>query len=147
MILDNLTNAERYISIHSEFRKAFEFLKNADTQTLKEKYDIDGKTIFALSGEGPGRREEEAELEAHRKYIDIQYVIEGTDRMGWSPTASCTTISKEYDLEKDIMFYSDKPECFIPVKQGMFAVFFPEDAHMPMISDGNLRKLIVKIMC
>ena len=145
MILDILENAEKYNSIHPGFQKAFEFLKTIETQALEEKYEIEGETVFALSGEGPGRKEDEAELEAHRKYIDIQYVIEGTDTMGWSPTSSCTAVSKEYDQEKDILFYSDKPECFIPVKPGMFVAFFPEDAHMPLISDGNIRKLIVKI--
>ena len=92
-----------------------------------------------------GRSRNRAKLECHRKYIDIQLVLEGTDEMGWKPLLDCHKPLADYSTEKDIQFFSDAPASWIATPPGAFCIFFPEDAHAPLVSEGNIRKVILKI--
>jgi len=146
MILDFLENAPRYYNIHPEFKEAFEFLKEKDLLNLKVgKHEIQGDKLFASVSKGMGRSKSEADLEIHKKYIDIQFVISGTDEMGWSPKANCKNPVDKYNSETDLQFFADKPESWINVREAQFAIFFPEDAHLPLISDEIIHKVVVKI--
>ena len=146
MIIDMLDNADRYLTINKGFRNGFAFLMRSDLKNLAPgRHEISTDRVYALVEDAPGRKREGAELESHEKYIDIQLVVSGTDTMGWKRTASCKQISKAYDSKKDYQFFKDEPEVWLPVGAGMFAIFFPEDAHMPMISSGHLRKVVVKV--
>ncbi len=147
MIIDKLSRAEKYYSMHPAFEKAFTFLRENDLSKLSVgRHEIDGDKMFCLISEGQGKTRDEAKLEAHRKYIDIQYIISGTDEMGWKPTAECTNIETEYSEENDIGFFSDKPEIWRKVPAGSFAIFFPEDAHVPMVSDSEIHKAVIKVL-
>lgn len=146
MILDVLDNADRYFTLNKGFRNGFAFLMRSDLHTLAPgRHEISTDRVYALVEDAPGRKKQDAELEAHEKYIDIQLVVSGLDTMGWKRKQTCTQISKAYHPGKDIEFYKDAPDLWLPVSAGMFAIFFPEDAHMPMISDGHLRKCVIKI--
>jgi biofilm protein TabA len=146
MILDVLENAQRYLPLHKGFAKAFEFLVRADLQELPEgKYEIDGESVYAIVAIDPGRQTEDAMLETHEKYIDIQLVLEGTDNMGWRPKLSCEEPTGRYDEESDLQLFADTPDAWLATQSGAFAIFFPEDAHMPLISSGQIHKVVVKI--
>lgn len=146
MVLDILENAHRYFELNKGFARAFEFLLRPDVKELPvKKYDIDGDRIFAIVVKEPGRKKEDALLETHEKYIDIQLVLSGTDDMGWKPKSLCKQPSGEYNKEKDLQLFMDTPDVWLSGKGGMFAIFFPEDAHMPTISPGELHKVIVKV--
>jgi|WetSurMetagenome_2_1015567.scaffolds.fasta_scaffold195935_1 biofilm protein TabA len=147
MIIGKLSQAEKYYDMHSAFQKAFTFLRENDLSKLDVgRHEIDGDKMFCLISQGPGKKQNEAKLEAHRKYIDIQYIISGTDEMGWKPTAECTNIETEYSEEKDIEFFSDKPQIWMKVPAGSFAIFLPQDAHAPMVSDSEVRKAVIKVL-
>ena len=92
-----------------------------------------------------GRKKEDALLETHEKYIDIQLVLAGTDNMGWKPKLLCKNPAGEFDPEKDVQFFKDNPDSWLETKSGAFAIFFPEDAHMPLIASGMLHKVVVKV--
>ena len=146
IIINQLQHAERYFKMHPEFEKAFTFLRRDDLAELPaERYEIDGDRLFCMISKGPGRSRAEAKLEAHRKYIDIQYVIAGTDEMGWKPTADCKVIDTNYDADKDIMFFKDQPDSWTPVPAGSFVIFFPQDAHAPLVSKGEIHKAVLKV--
>lgn len=146
MILDILDQSDQYLAFNKGFSKAFAFLKRSDLKDLSEgRYEIDGDNVYAMVAKAPGRKKDEALLETHEKYIDIQLVLTGTDEMGWKSKQSCKQPSASYDQDSDIQFFLDKPDAWISTNSGSFAVFFPEDAHMPMISAEVLHKVIVKI--
>lgn len=146
MILDILDNADRYLSINKGFAEAFEFLVRPDLNELPlGKHEIDGDRVYAIIAKDAGRRKEDALIETHRKYIDIQLVLAGTDEMGWKPAMACKNPAGEYDQEKDIQFFTDKPDAWFSTAPGAFAIFFPEDAHMPLIGSGQLHKVVVKV--
>ncbi len=147
MILDTLDNMHRYLSLNKGFPKAIEFLLRFDLNELPvAKYEIDGDRVYAMVAKDAGRKKEEGLLEIHEKYIDIQVVLGGEDEMGWKPKASCENPSGAYDQKSDIQFFSDDPDVWLSIKRGFFVIFFPEDAHMPMISSGQLHKVVVKIL-
>jgi YhcH/YjgK/YiaL family protein len=146
MILDILENAKLYIPLHNGFLKAFEFLKRPSLTSLQPgRHEIDGERVFALISKGPGRMKPDGKLETHRKFIDIQYIIAGADEMGWKPGSACTTPAGPYDPEKDIQFFNNEPDAWVLVHAGAFAIFFPEDAHLPLISRGAIHKVVVKV--
>lgn len=146
MIVASLDNAEEYFNLHPDFEKVFEFLRQPNLAEMEPgTYELDGKRVFCILQGGMGKKQADAQLEAHKKYIDIQYVISGDEVMGWGPTADNKIIAQEYDAEKDIMFFSDAPKEWNKVPPGHFTIFFPKDSHAPMIGDGEILKAVVKI--
>jgi len=146
IIINKLQHAERYYNMHPAFEKAFKFLRQKGLAKLPAgRYKIDGDRLFCIISKGPGRSRAEAKLEAHRKYIDIQYVIAGKEEMGFKPTANCTLPYIVYDADKDIEFFKDKPDSWTPVPAGSFVIFFPQDAHAPLVSKGEIHKAVLKI--
>lgn len=146
IIMDKLQNAERYYGMHPAFEQAFAFLRRNDLAELPAgRQQIDGDRLFYIMSKGPGRSRAEAKLEAHRKFIDIQYVIAGTDEMGFKPAADCKMIDTSYDAEKDIGFFKDQPDSWTKVPAGSFVIFFPDDAHAPLVSSGEIHKVVLKI--
>ncbi len=146
IIFDKLQNAEDYYEMHPAFEKAFAFLRQDGLAALEaDRYEIDGARLFCMISKGPGRSRSEAKLEAHRKYIDIQYVIGGTDEMGLKPTVDCKLIDTSYDTDKDIEFFKDQPDSWTPVPAGSFVIFFPQDAHAPLVSSSEIHKAVLKI--
>ena len=84
-------------------------------------------------------------LEMHQRYIDIQFVLSGVDTMAWKAKKDTINPVEEYNSENDCQFFSDDPDIWIPVQKNQFTIFFPEDAHLPMISDKIIHKAILKI--
>ena len=146
MILDALENIHRYLALNEGFSKGIEFLLRPDLKQLPaRKYEIDGDRVYATVAKDDGRKKEDAHLEIHKKYIDIQLILAGTDEMGWKALTSCQHLAGEYDKASDIQFFADDPDVWLPVERGFFVIFFPEDAHMPMISAGRIHKVVVKV--
>ena len=146
MILAGLIESDRYCALHPLFARAFEFLRNTDLKALEPgKHSVQGEEIFALVEACTGRTRAEAKLECHRRYIDIQQVLEGIDEMGWKPVAKCVDPATDYDAARDIRFFNDAPSSWIATPPGSFCLFFPDDAHAPLVSTGFIRKVVVKI--
>jgi len=146
MVLDTLGCAERYAGLHPRFAEAFRYLASTDLAALPTgRTDIDGDRLFVILDRKDGRGRGGARLEAHRRYIDIQFTIEGDEEIGWTPLASCAAPDGSFDETKDILFFGDAPSAWVRVPPGSFAIFFPEDAHAPLAGHGALVKAIVKI--
>ena len=146
MIIDTLAQADRYLALHPLFVRAFEFLRTTDLTALPPgKHAVLGEQIFAIVEACPGRTRAEAKLECHRRYIDIQLVLEGIEEMGWKPLAACTDPATDYDAARDIRFFNDAPSSWIATPAGSFCLFFPDDAHAPLVSSSTIRKVVVKI--
>jgi len=147
MIVDKIENAGLYKNLGERIQKSFNYIKQTDLKKLKSgRYDIDGDKIFALISEYQTKAESDGKLEAHKKYIDVQFVIEGEELMGYSPLGD-QSILEPYKEENDIIFYKGE-KVFIKVTEGMFAIFFPEDMHMPGIEVGEssaVKKLVIKV--
>ncbi len=147
MILDTLQNSAAAEALHAHFPKAFARLRELALQSnlAEGRIDIEGDDIYAVVIKDICKSKDEARTETHRRYIDIQYTIDGVDLIGWMPASECVS-PLGYDEQKDLEFYEDRPANWFEVKQGHFAVFFPADAHAPMANEGRaLTKIVVKI--
>lgn len=146
MILDNIKNSALYENIHPRFIKAFEYLHHTNfTETPNGTYHIDGENIFAIVQEYYTKDKSTAKLEAHKKYIDIQFMYSGTELMGVNLLENQIPVIN--DPEKDLAFYDDKAS-FVKLEQEMFAIFFPHDLHMPgiqILQPENVKKIVIKV--
>jgi biofilm protein TabA len=147
MIIDTIANAPKYFSAHPLFAKAFEFINATDLVNAADgKSDI-AEGLKAIFSNAPGKTQEAscAKFECHNKNIDIQVCIKGTETIGWKPRAKCVTENGGYNEEKDVQLYHDAPDMFFQLTDGQFAIFFPEDVHAPMIGEGEIKKLVIKV--
>lgn len=148
MILDSIENIGRYKDVEG-LREAVEYLQQHSCSGLKPgHYDIDGDRLFMNVAEFTGKNPDEARYEVHGNYIDLQYVLEGSEKMGYLPDPDGKAIESA-DYDHDIWFYPyDEKETNLTVRAGMFAVFFPGELHAPGMSfegNGRIRKAVLKI--
>jgi biofilm protein TabA len=146
MIADAVAHAGAYFGLHPAFPRAFELLARGDVSSLAPgRHPIDGDRLYISIGHDDGRGRDGARLEAHRRYIDIQLTLDGAEEIGWLPLSQCRRPAAPFDEDKDIGFFEDRPETWIALPPGRFAIFFPQDAHAPLAGRGTLKKAIVKI--
>lgn len=146
MILDHLSKLSRYAALHPGLAAAERWLRDGRLAKLSPgRHAIDGERLAVIVGTEQGRGRQQARLEAHRRYIDIQIVLDGRDVCGWRPRADCPHSSAPYDPDRDIEFFADPPETWFDLSPGHVAIFFPDDAHAPLAGDGPLEKAVFKV--
>ena len=147
MIIDTITNAGKYFTLHPLFEKAFEYIGQNDLTDMADgKSDIsDGLKAIFSNAPGKTLAASLSKFECHDQHIDIQLCINGLETIGWKPRSSCMYPNGDYNEEKDVRFFSDEPDMFFQLTNGQFAIFFPEDVHAPMIGDGQIKKLVIKV--
>lgn len=147
MIIDTLAGAEKYYGLHKNFKAAFEYLNAQDLEAIEVgKFEIaDGLKAIVSDNEGKTAEVAAEKFECHNKHIDIQVCIRGNETIGWKPRTDCTAPKGEYSDEKDVLFYADAPDMHFALKGGQFGIFFPEDVHAPMIGQGLIKKLVIKV--
>jgi biofilm protein TabA len=147
MVIDTLNNASKYYSLHPSFAKAFEFLKQNDLVNGADGVSEtpDGMTLIVNTANGKTVEASVESFECHDKNIDIQVCVRGLETFGWKPREKCVKQKGAYNPEKDVRFFSDSPDLFFQLTEGQFVVFFPEDVHAPMISEGEIKKVVIKI--
>jgi len=147
--INRLNMAKAYYKNPGRWNKAFEFLNNNDLSKLElKRYDLDGINLFVMVSEYSTKNPEDANFEAHRNYIDIQYVVSGNELIGLAPVTSKDSTILEYDGTKDIEFFTSKSGKMLQANNSGFFVFFPEDAHKPGVkveTNDVVRKVVVKV--
>ena len=138
-----------YFKNKERWDKAFAFLKDNDLSKLEVKrYDIEGDNLYASVSEYLTKNEEDAQFEAHRKYIDIQHVINGSEQMSITPLSEMKEVLVAYDPAKDVEFMTVNKTVSWEATPGKFYIFFPSDIHRPSVKIGEnkkVRKVVVKV--
>ena len=148
MIIDNVAERAKYYSVNPRFESAFAFIEKAVKENLPAgKYIIEDNALFASVQEYETKDEEKCRFEAHRKYIDIQYIVIGEEIME-SMKITGATPSTEY--RDDVQFF-EKSQVLASgvVSQGEYAIFFPSDVHRSGIfakSPATVKKIVVKVL-
>ena len=149
MIIDHLSNIDKYASLHPLFAKAIEYIKAQDLANAEiGKFDIaEGLKAIYSDKKGVTAAESDAKFECHDKHIDIQICIRGKETIGWKPRNTCKEQKGEYNPEKDVVFYADAPDMYFQLTDNQFGIFYPEDVHSPMINvdDKEIKKLVIKV--
>jgi YhcH/YjgK/YiaL family protein len=146
MILDRIENAAFYYPVHKRFRSAFDYLHSIDVHTLPVgRHEVDGADLYALVQQYDTKPKEQCVWEAHRRYIDLQYLVQGAEGF------ICANIHHlqqgEYDDARDVLRLQGEGD-FITVRSGSFILLLPEDAHRPCMVVGEpapIRKIVLKI--
>jgi len=147
MILDSLENSGKYTSIHPRFKQAFDYLNDNDLLAMPfGKIELDGTNLIIIVADQECKTSDEAKMETHNKYIDIQIPLSASETMGWIAGNKLKLPTAPYNQEKDVAFFADKASNFLIVQPFEFAIFFPEDGHQPGIGVGNHKKIIVKVL-
>lgn len=146
MIIDRIENAALYYPIHARFERAFEYVRQMEMEAIPAgRYEIDSESMYALVQEYNTKQKEEGKWEAHRRYIDLQYVVQGVEGMGYANIHHLQ--QGEYMPEKDFLPLFGEGNQVI-LKSGSFVLLFPEDAHMPSMAIGEsapAKKIVLKI--
>jgi biofilm protein TabA len=130
--------------------KGLEYLKNTDFSKIEPgKYAIEGEQIVALVQEQPTLPRAERRAEAHLKKLDIQFVIDGAEMIGFAPADPANEVAEDLAEQKDNIFYATvKDEMGLVLTKGRYAVFFPQEVHCPCCryeDHCQVRKVVVKI--
>ena len=147
MVIDKIENYTLYANLTERLAKGFEFIINTDLVQIEPgTYEIENKSVFAIVQDYDTKEIKDCVLEGHTKYIDIQYIVQGTELMGVVIKKDQKAISS--DLDKDYTFYEGTTS-FVRVEEGMFTIFFPDDLHMPCVQAGEssrVKKVVVKVL-
>ena len=147
MILDQLSECEPYRKLGERFAAGFDYLRSTVFETVADgKYAIDGEDLVAMVQSYTTKPREQGRWEAHRHYVDIQYMINGSEVMGVAPLSQMT-VQEPYVREKDVEFFIGAGQ-FVRVDRGTFAIFLPKDVHMPQLqadAPAVVKKVVVKV--
>jgi YhcH/YjgK/YiaL family protein len=135
-----------YYGLGERIAKAFQYLQHTDLDSIAPgRYEVDGSQVFALVQQYDSKPREKGMWESHRQYLDIQYVHQGVELMGYADMAHQQV--GEYDASRDFV-PSEGPGEFFLLRAGSFALLAPQDAHMPQIAAGNpspVKKIVMKV--
>lgn len=146
MVVDTLDNLEKYVSLNPLFAQAIDFIKSHDLLAMEiGKTELKGSDLVVNIAQTTPKTKEQAKLETHNAFIDIQIPLSGIEVMGYTAAKDCIPADAPYNAEKDITFFDGQADSYIPVKPGMFAIFFPQDGHAPGISPDGVKKVIIKV--
>jgi biofilm protein TabA len=149
MIVDRLHNFTCY-PFGKAWRLAFDFLESLNQDAEEKKYPLLGDDLFAIVMSYETRSPDTSEIETHRKYVDIQAVLSGEEKIGWCQ-ADALKIDMPYDAGKDVELYKRPEQGLLQVDlfPGNFIALFPHDAHMPSLIGRHApvltKKVVVKV--
>lgn len=149
MIAIKLEDAARQAPRGAGLQKALDFLRRPGTLSLPDgRHEIDGEKVFALVQRYETLAAARPRFEAHRKYVDVQFIAAGAEVIGWAPLVS-VRVDEPYDAGKDVCF-GEAAGGWTPVRleAGQLAVLYPEDAHAPRLAAGapaRVAKIVVKV--
>jgi len=150
MIATSIDNAAAQIPTAPAVEKALRFLREARACPPADgRTAIDGEQIYAMIQSYESRDRNEPTFEAHRRYVDLQYILEGREVIGWSPLEHLA-VTDPYNEDKDVVLGKVEPihAAPMPVQTGRLVVLFPEDAHAPGLAIDRpepVRKIVVKV--
>ena len=149
MIVDRIENVRLYSKLSKNMAKAFKILQSKKLRRQADgRYEVKGTKIYYMIMKYATKPIDGGELEAHKKYIDVQYVLDGEEAIPYAPLSGLKT-SKRYKAKADVAMYRlSKDYTSVNLSKGMFCVLFPDDAHMPcriLKKKSNVHKVVVKV--
>lgn len=142
MVLDRLSESAKYEGMHPLFKEAFEFLKTAADKE-NGRHELSGGMYVNIM-DAKTHAQGEGMFEAHRRFIDIQYLFSGHSAFVWAHTPDLT-VHTPFDAEKDVEFLTGEGTV-VPVNGGEFYILYPEDAHEPHQTHGEAQAYRVAVV-
>lgn len=146
MIIDQLSDLVESNALNPKLQSKLNFLKETDFSKYPVgRHEMDGESYFVVI-EYETKPVEDCFWEAHQKYLDIQYYLEGTEKMAVDHIDR-QKVKEQYNEEKDMTIYEGEVDSVVTMNPGDVAVLFPEDSHMPSIiakEKQKVRKIVIK---
>ena len=152
MVIDQLRHALRYVGLDARIRTALDYLHSGDFARMDEgRYELAGPDLYAVVSRYSTKTWNDAIWESHRRYIDVQYVVEGVERMGYVPLDRAPAVKTPYDAARDVIFYEPGEDSF-RFAAGQVAILWPDDIHAPGLAEdrqtpSNVLKVVMKVAC
>lgn len=128
------------------YAKAIEYIRTHDLNALENgRHELDGDNLFVNIVDGKMRPVQEARLEVHDVYIDVQVPLSKGETYGIKPRVECVSPDGVMNTVDDIMFYDDPIEETMSAEAGDIVTFAPDMAHAPLIGEGVIHKAIFKV--
>lgn len=144
MIIDNIKNCEKYYNIHPSFKAAFEQLKALTAESETGRYTVDGDAIFVNHAAYTTKKHDECKFENHKRYVDIQYVLSGAERIDLIDADKLTVTEDKY-ADSDIAFFANADgQTSVTLQAGDFVLIFADEAHRPCMAADNKPSAVVK---
>lgn len=150
MILDTLENAKQYAGLNPGADRILEAVKAYSPDHYPVgRVELDGSRLYMNLSSYETRELAGAPSEAHRKYLDVMYMVEGEEIIYVKAAAQMQKITKEYDPDEDFLLAeTDADVTPVLLKAGSFVMLFPQDAHTPgcqVNGPCNVKKIIGKV--
>lgn len=147
MILCSLNDSDRLNSLHPYFKQVFDYVKDNDLSTVEPgRITLIPEKLFINVSDAKLIALEDQKLEVHRKYIDIHLPLSAPETIGWAPISALGESENPFNETDDFALYPERATTYFNVLPGQALIVYPEDAHAPIIGNGTLRKLIVKVI-
>lgn len=147
MVLGSLSCSERYEQLHPLLGTLFEFLRTNDLMSLPEgRIELKGERLFLNVVECDLTKPEGKHLEAHRAYLDVHIPLSQSETIGWHALEKLGVPTNPFDEENDFATYDTPASTYIVVQPYEFLILYPEDAHVPLIGEGKIRKIVAKVL-
>lgn len=150
MILDKMQNISKYFEQNSDLKLISDFVNQFHEKKFEDgTYEIDGKRIFAMIQSCKTKPQTpEMMFEAHRDYIDVQYILQGMEKIRYAKLYEVNLVKEHYSKGKDIAFYEGAARADFVLTKGTFLLLDPADVHLPGLSADKpcfVRKIVFKI--
>ena len=149
MIVDKIENASLYNGVSGQIAKALKILCSKEISTAAEgKHEVEGSRLFYLVQKYLTKPRNQGQMEAHKKYIDIQCVLDGQESIFVENLSSCKLASVYNENDDAAMYEVPKSFSEVYMSKGMFCILFPQDGHLPCctaVSESKVHKIVFKV--
>jgi len=149
MIFSSIYSKDDAANYPTAIRTAIKYLKENDFTSMETGiYEIQGKDIYASVFDAQTEPSDKKRPEVHEKYVDVQFLASGKERLGFTPDTGKYEVDERFD-DRDLIFYKEvENEGFIESTPGCYCIFFPNDVHRPAVMSEDamiVRKVVVKV--
>jgi YhcH/YjgK/YiaL family protein len=145
MISDTIKNKDLYTAVSPRIKAGLDYIAKTDFSKMEAgRYELDGTNLFVLVQKYDSLPRAEGKWECHRNYIDIQYIADGIEQIGFTDVATMQ-VKTEYNPDKDVSFLTGEGD-YVTLRKGSYGIFFPDDAHQPKVAPGDKPGPVVKVV-
>ncbi len=146
MVIANLLDSKRYEAMHPLLKDLFDYLAANDLSNAPAgRITLKGDDLFINVNDSKLVAREQQKLEVHRKYLDVHIPLTCAEDFGWRHLSTLAESDAPFDEDNDFALYTAESHKWFTLNPGEFCIVYPEDAHAPIVGNGEIRKLVAKI--
>lgn len=145
MIINSLKNISIYTNLYPNLKEAVDFIQNVGFEKLVTGKNEVSDNFYIVKNIGEKKSDFKGVLEVHKEWIDIHIPLTDDEIIAFKEISECEFLEKEYDVENDYALYDENDISQVTLAKGNFAIIDPTIAHMAMLGEGSMAKLIMKV--